>query len=168
LLANAVYQPKSMSQTHRHRGQARSYTGFCVGRNLEARHLHRLRRPIYQRMTRTRRSRLAGERVVSAEIYVTDPPRSRASALLHRFCVGRNLEARHRHRLRRPIYQRMTRTRRSRLAGERGVSAENHGTDPPPSRACALLHRVLRWPKSQGKTPTLVASADTSTHDTDP
>jgi hypothetical protein len=49
LLANAVYQPKAMAQTHRVRGQARSYTGFasaeisrqdtyigCVGRYIKA------------------------------------------------------------------------------------------------------------------------------------
>ena len=29
LLANAVPQPKSMAQTHSHRGQARSYTGYA-------------------------------------------------------------------------------------------------------------------------------------------
>ena len=92
--ANAVCQPTSMPQTHRNRGQARSYTG--------------VRRPTYQGKTpvsggchikathKTCRSRLAGERGVSGNINAPDPPPSRASALLHRLCVARHIKARQR------------------------------------------------------------------------
>jgi hypothetical protein len=65
LLANAVYQPKSMAQTHRHRGQARSYTGFAladtsmqnpgpVGAGL-------LANALYQPKTMTQTHRLRGQ-----------------------------------------------------------------------------------------------------------
>jgi hypothetical protein len=65
LLANAVYQPKSMTQTHRLRGQARSYTGFAlahtsrqnpgpVGAGL-------LANALYQPKTMTQTHRLRGQ-----------------------------------------------------------------------------------------------------------
>jgi hypothetical protein len=38
LLANAVDQTKRMTQADRIRGQARSYTGCCVGRFIKAGH----------------------------------------------------------------------------------------------------------------------------------
>jgi hypothetical protein len=94
LLANAACQSTSIPQTHRHRGQARSYNG-CAGLPIKARHRfsagchikarHRFSGGCHIKAThKTCRSRLAGERGVSADINSTDPPPSRASALLHR------------------------------------------------------------------------------------
>ncbi len=77
---------------------------------------------------------------VSPEIHGTDTPPSRASALLHRFCVSRNFRVNPKFASA-DISQARRQTCRSRLAGEPGISAQTHGTDTPPSRASALLHR---------------------------
>jgi hypothetical protein len=93
---------------------------------------------ISQARRQTCRSRLAGEPGVSVQTHGTDTPPSRASALLHRFGVSRHFRVNPKCASA-DISQARRQTCRSRLAGERGISAEIPGTDPSPSRASALL-----------------------------
>jgi hypothetical protein len=69
LLANAVYQPKPMAQTHRLRGQARSYTGYAsdakpVGAGLLANAPH-------QPKSMHRHTAIAGKRGPTVDIHRT-------------------------------------------------------------------------------------------------
>ena len=124
---------------------------ICVSRHFQARPKS-ASADISQARRQTCRSRLAGERGISAEIPGTDPSPSRASALLHRFGVSRHFRVNPKFasadiskpdpNLPPPKFSQARRkTCRSRLAGEPVVSAQTHGTDTPPSRASALLHR---------------------------
>ena len=62
---------------------------MCVSRHFQARPKS-ASAEISQARRKTCRSRLAGECGVPAQTHGTDTPPSRASALLHRFCVSRN------------------------------------------------------------------------------
>ncbi|TDV51476.1 hypothetical protein EC919_106356 [Pseudomonas graminis] len=72
MLAKASCHSPSRQLIQRLRGQARTYIGFCGVSKFTVMH-------------RTRRSRLAGERVPPATSHAADPTPSRASALLHWF-----------------------------------------------------------------------------------
>jgi hypothetical protein len=81
LLANPVSQSKSMAQTRRPRGQARSYTGSAPA-EISKSDPKSVLADIPKPDAKTCRSRLAGERGVSAQTHGTDTPPSRASAFL--------------------------------------------------------------------------------------
>ncbi|TDV45645.1 hypothetical protein EC919_11224 [Pseudomonas graminis] len=72
----------------------------------------------------------------------TDPPPSRASALLQEISATHAIVGAHRGISATHAIIGVHKIRRSRLAGERGGSAMRRSTDPPPSRASALLQGI--------------------------
>ena len=118
MLANAVYQAMAMALTDRVRGQARSYSGFVSSPNFASDATSvgagLLANAVYQAM--------------AMAMALTDRVRGQARSYSG---FGSSPKC----RVRRHV-------RRSRLAGERGVSGNGDGAERSRSRASALLQWV--------------------------